>query len=145
MVMKVLPISLRDFHPIYNKIVDPQAHFSGERDGEQVVYTGYHPDYGNIALFQNGTSDSGTIICSTTVSKVKEEALIRRINRKLKRENEFLVLRKTRSNSRWINDLGDYYLVDELRNTIEAQHINLEDFAREEGVLADNEVLAYLD
>lgn len=71
---------------------------------------------------------------------VSEKALIARINRKLKHENESL--KKTRPDSKWINDLGDYYLVHTLLNTIEAQHINLDEFAREIGVLADFEKIA---
>jgi ribose 5-phosphate isomerase len=71
---------------------------------------------------------------------VTERALIQRINRAFKKENEFLCLKTTRGD-RWRSDLGNYYLVDMNRNTIEAQHVDLEKLGRELNVLAPYETL----
>jgi hypothetical protein len=69
---------------------------------------------------------------------VSEKTLMARINRKLKNES----LRKTRSNCKWRDDLGDYYQVNTLLNTITAQRIDLNKFARKMGALAEFEEIA---
>jgi len=70
-------------------------------------------------------------------------ALIQRINRALKKENEFEVLKITRG--RWrggAGDLGRYYTVDENRNAVTGQHIDPEKLGRKLGVLKDYEHVA---
>ena len=70
---------------------------------------------------------------------VGERALIARINRKLKQQGE--KLKKLRG-ERWASDLGYFYIVNETLNSVEAQHVNLEEMARELGALAEWERLA---
>jgi hypothetical protein len=62
-----------------------------------------------------------------------KRALIQRINRKLKGQDERL--QACRRNSRWWRDLGDYYIVDLDRNSIAATHIDFQKYASEIGVL----------
>lgn len=63
---------------------------------------------------------------------VTTRALIQRINRKLKPEQERL---KTLRGDRWRGDLGDYFVVDFFTNRIVAQHVDPEKLGRELGVL----------
>jgi hypothetical protein len=63
---------------------------------------------------------------------VSRAALMGRINRKLAAEMQKL---KVPRSDRWRSDLGDYYIVDEHRNTIEAAHVDPVALARELGVL----------
>lgn len=60
-------------------------------------------------------------------------AVIQRINRKLR--PEWRRLRACRHNSRWWNDLGDYYIVDLDRNAIVRSHVEPETYGRELGVV----------
>jgi hypothetical protein len=69
---------------------------------------------------------------------VSPRALLRRLNRKLQREHE--VIKPTRS-ARWRDELGDYYVVDLDRNAIARKQVNLEQYARELGVLQEYEKL----
>jgi len=68
---------------------------------------------------------------------ITENAMIKRINRKL--ANEGQKLRKCRSNSRWRHDLGDYYIVDLATNGIVCSHVPLGDLGQELDVLTENE------
>jgi hypothetical protein len=62
-------------------------------------------------------------------------AVIQRINRKLAQEGRAgQAFRKYRG-GRSLADLGDYYVVDLDRNTVEAAHLDPEAFGRELGVL----------
>ncbi len=70
--------------------------------------------------------------------KVVERALVARVNRQLGKKGE--ALRKCRSDSRWHNDLGSFYLVG--GGMILAQHIDLAALAREMKVMEPWEVLA---
>lgn len=70
---------------------------------------------------------------------VSERAVIARINRALAKDGE--ALRKTRNDSRWLNDLGHYYIIDANLNTITAQHISLSELGRELNVLKPWEVV----
>lgn len=72
--------------------------------------------------------------------QISEAALAKRISRKLAHEG--LILRKNRDNSRWLHDLGYYYVVNSYFNRIEHPHVDLEAWGRDLGVLADNEALA---
>lgn len=63
---------------------------------------------------------------------VTMDALVQRINRKLKPDGE--TLKKTRG-ERWRGDLGDYFAVDCQKNFIKAQHVDPEVWGREMGVL----------
>ena len=63
---------------------------------------------------------------------VSMRALIQRINRKLKPENETL---KVLRGDRWRNDLGNYFIVDFYRNVVVAQHVEPEKLGRELEVL----------
>ncbi len=74
-----------------------------------------------------------------TTVPVGERALIARINRKLKPEGE--KLKKLRG-ERWLNDLGQYYVVNEHFNRVEQQHVDLEELARACGALEAWEHLA---
>lgn len=68
---------------------------------------------------------------------VSEKALISRINRRLAHGGT--VLKKTRG-QRWRSSVGDFYEID--GNTIVSTHVDLEDWARELGVLRPSERLA---
>jgi len=70
---------------------------------------------------------------------VSEQALMRRINRVLAKENR--VLRKPRG-KQWWKDLGDYYVVDSSSNYLLKGHVDIEEFGRELEVLSLFEVLA---
>lgn len=70
---------------------------------------------------------------------VSERALIARINRALKREDDLAQLKTCREDSRAYSTCGRYYIVDHSRNTITATHVDLENLGRELGVLADHE------
>jgi L-rhamnose isomerase len=59
----------------------------------------------------------------TATVKIGERALIGRINRRLRMKNEFWTLRKTRPGKAQL-DLGNYYITDDNRNTVDAYHIN---------------------
>lgn len=62
---------------------------------------------------------------------VSERALLQRLNRKLRADGE--VIKRARGNV-WTT-LGDYYVVDVERNCIAQHHVDVEDLARELGVL----------
>ena len=71
-------------------------------------------------------------------AKVSERALEARVKRALQKEGK--LLRKCREDSRFYNELGDYYIVGE-NNFIQAQHCNLEKLAKEMELLKDYEAL----
>ncbi len=71
--------------------------------------------------------------------KVTANALIKRINRKLKKQDE--VLKTVRENSRLIYDLGRHYVPDIRRNFIIHRGVDLETLGRELGVLHELETL----
>jgi hypothetical protein len=69
---------------------------------------------------------------------ITERALIQRINRALAKEGQILrAARGERSRA----ELGDYYIVDLSRNTVEAQHCDPIKLGKELGVLQAWEVL----
>jgi hypothetical protein len=68
--------------------------------------------------------------------EVTQQALIKRINRKLEQECEKL---RTARSARARLNLGDYFIVDAHTNAVVAQHVDPEDLGRELGVLAKNE------
>jgi hypothetical protein len=68
--------------------------------------------------------------------QVSLPALIKRINRRLRVDDEML---RTTRGERARLDLGDYYVHDFRRNFITEHHVNPEDLGRELGVLSDNE------
>ena len=72
---------------------------------------------------------------------VSESALLSRINRKLKRQDSELQIRKLSPRSRWWNDCGDYYAVDVYRNWVVETWCNLEEWGRDLGVLKRHERL----
>jgi len=71
---------------------------------------------------------------------VTVRALVARINRKLAKGQE--VLRKCRGDSRFIHDLGDYYVVDVKRNVVVDRDVELETYARALLVLRQSEKVA---
>ena len=75
----------------------------------------------------------------TTKNQVTPGALKQRINRALAKEGE--TLRTTRG-ERWRGELGEHYIVDSNRNTVIAQHCDLEALGTELGVLKGWETLA---
>lgn len=62
---------------------------------------------------------------------ISEQALIKRINRHLDGER----LHKLRG-ERWRSDLGEHYIVDNGRNVITAQHVDINVLAGELGIQA---------
>jgi hypothetical protein len=71
--------------------------------------------------------------------RVTERAVVARINRRLRQDDE--VLRKTRSRRAWL-DLGDFYVVNTRINGIVAKFCDPEDLARELGLLRPGDVVA---
>lgn len=69
--------------------------------------------------------------------EVTESALVARINRKLAPEHQKVC--KCRESSSAFNDLGRFYVLDTYRNAIENSHIDIENFARELGVMRPEE------
>ena len=63
---------------------------------------------------------------------ISERALVQRINRKLKPENEQLRASRT---PRMESSVGRYYVLDLRRNFISSQHVDPEALGRELGVL----------
>lgn len=68
---------------------------------------------------------------------VTERAIVQRINRCLK--PDLLQLKKCRNRGRWHDELGDYYLVDLNRNSINEKHVDLATMAKELKVISDFE------
>ena len=73
------------------------------------------------------------------ITAVSRQAVIKRINRALAKEDE--ALRTTRGD-RWRIDLGDHYLLNLRTNAIAATHVDPEELGRELGVLKRWEHLA---
>ena len=67
---------------------------------------------------------------------LSERAVIQRINRKLAHKYEKLC--KSRG-WRELQNLGDYHVIDSYRNVLIKSHVNIEELARELGVMADHE------
>ena len=76
-----------------------------------------------------------TAVSAVPVSK---RALIARINRKLRPNYEML---RRPCSPRWVDDLGDYYVIDVRAKGITKKYVDLEEFGRELGVLYDYERL----
>lgn len=76
---------------------------------------------------------------TTTAIPVSERALIKRINRSLRRN--FEKLKKCQEKSRCFNDLGSFYVVDQRNNLFVERHVDIEAFGRDIGVLKTNEML----
>lgn len=74
-----------------------------------------------------------------TKSKVSERAVLARLNRKL--APEWSRIKKCRADSRAYRDLGTYYVIDSYRNLITDTDIDLELWAREQGVLGGWEAI----
>jgi hypothetical protein len=68
---------------------------------------------------------------------VTSRALMQRLNRALWEED--LMVKKTRPQGRARIDLGEFYLVNWRINGVADKNIDLEDYGREYGVLADYE------
>jgi hypothetical protein len=73
---------------------------------------------------------------------VSERAVVQRINRKFLSQDgpPARELKKTRG-ARALLDLGDFYVLNTERNFVEEHHIDIEDLAREMGVLNESEYL----
>lgn len=67
---------------------------------------------------------------------VSERALIQRINRKLKEDNQ-----KIRKPKTYHPEVGEYYIVDYLENHVVQTNVNLEKLARDVKALAPYEYL----
>ncbi|HSE41125.1 MAG TPA: hypothetical protein VLH08_10215 [Acidobacteriota bacterium] len=68
--------------------------------------------------------------------KVSKAALIGRINRRLKPHREKLCKRRS---SKYLAELGEYYVVNFNKNFVVNTHVKPEKYARELGVLMDYE------
>ncbi|MCK6490047.1 MAG: hypothetical protein L6R48_17300 [Planctomycetes bacterium] len=66
-------------------------------------------------------------------------ALLARLNRALAKEE--MVLRACRADSKWHDELGDYYLVNLRSNDISAKRVDPLDLAKEKGVIKPFEKL----
>ena len=69
------------------------------------------------------------------MNNISEHLLLNRVNRKLVTEPEGTRIRRCRYDSRWFSELGRYYAVDD-DNIVVSKYVNLDDWAREIGVLA---------
>ena len=68
---------------------------------------------------------------------VTKRAIVQRINRALAREGQKLIARR----GKWRSELGDFYIVDVIRNAITNEYVDLEDCGRGLKVLAEWEQL----
>ena len=68
---------------------------------------------------------------------VSRRAIVARINRRL--AGERCMIRCPRLGSAEASTFGDYYIYDWVRNRVIAPRINLRDYAREVGAMADYE------
>lgn len=75
----------------------------------------------------------------TTKTKISENALLARINRKVAGENQ--TVRRCREGSASFPTLGRFYLIDAYRNAVEAMHLDLELLGRELGAIRADETL----
>jgi len=80
------------------------------------------------------------VVTKKVTVPVSKRALLARLNRKLAADLE--MVKTTRDNTRARRDLGEFYVVDMLINRIVEHDIDLDDFARKRGVLAQHEHLA---
>jgi len=76
---------------------------------------------------------------TATRAPISERAAYARLNRALAREGQ--ALRRCREDSRSFHNLGHYYVVDLSLNCVVASHCDLEQLARETGVLKDWETI----
>lgn len=74
----------------------------------------------------------------TKSSEVSEAVLIKRVNRKLARREEFL---KVNRNPALERDLGTFYVVNLRTNSVERAHVDLETIAREEVAIREGEAV----
>ena len=68
---------------------------------------------------------------------ITESALMKRLNRHYGKEG--LMVCKTRNGSRAAQEFGEFYLRDVSTGFVNASNIDIEDIARDEGVLAESE------
>ena len=87
-----------------------------------------------MALLKNFTRKGKRLAVGATGNKVPitVRALIQRINRKLKPDNQQL---KVTRGQRWRSNLGDYYIVDTYRNNIVNSGIDPESYGRKLGCI----------
>lgn len=71
--------------------------------------------------------------------KISVRALEARMKRHLLKSG--IVLRKCKADSRWYQELGEYYAVS-ASNEVSHKDVNLEEWARESGVLKPFEIVA---
>lgn len=64
----------------------------------------------------------------------------KRVSRLLAQTGEYL--RKCSARSRWYSSLGDYYLTNAASGFVVSTHQDLEDLARELGVIAEGQTIA---
>jgi hypothetical protein len=72
--------------------------------------------------------------------KISFDAVYRRLKRALFRQGT--TLHKCRPNSRWWNDLGDFYSADIYTSGINGRHLDVVEMARELNLLGQHEVVA---
>lgn len=70
---------------------------------------------------------------------ISRRALLARINRKLATEQK--QMKQARQGTRLHQDVGDFYIVDLNRNTIDSMHCDLEGWGKELGAMAPYESL----
>jgi hypothetical protein len=56
--MIISGITLQEHADIYEAMTDRQTHHAGT----EIIYTGHHPELDTLVIFQNGVSDSATLI-----------------------------------------------------------------------------------
>ncbi|GAB3479353.1 hypothetical protein [Azotobacter salinestris] len=71
--------------------------------------------------------------------KVTERALLARINRALRKDNQQLC--RCREDSQGYAELGDFYAMDTAQDVVMARHVDLAMWARDLGILPDWEEL----
>ena len=86
-----------------------------------------------------------TTVTPQRQEQVSEAALIARINRKLKHQDEMLrTARRYWADGHFLEhpDLGRYFVVDLFRNLVIQTHVDLEELGREVGALREFEQVA---
>lgn len=87
---------------------------------------------------EQGAERSEEIEDEEVTITITKKAAIARINRKLRKECEYL---HTLRGQRWWSDLGDHYVTNGRNHTV-ATHVDIESYARELGVLGQHEQVA---
>jgi hypothetical protein len=112
-------------------VIDDDGEPVLNEDGETEV--AWEP---SIAVTRATAEEAQALITAETMVTVSADAIVKRINRFLERENpgELLCIKKTRG-FRAKQNLGDFYLLDGRHNSLVDHHLDLNEVAKQYKVL----------